>query len=209
MATNPYRRPGARPPVSCLARGIDPDGLDAILARRAAPVRAGEGNPWKACLRRIELRSHSMYHDKQSTLALALLPFGGAGVVMRGPDRDEADILARGQLWPGHDALIVGGRTSACHANSAHLWAAEQERVALVTGYALSDDGLWRQHSWCVRPADGGRVLETTERNLLYFGFGMTADEALAFHESNVGGRPRLARAPIRPEPEPSPAPAP
>jgi hypothetical protein len=33
--------------------------------------------------------------------------------------------------------------------------------VRIASGYALSSDGLWRQHSWGMDVADG-RILETT-----------------------------------------------
>jgi hypothetical protein len=53
----------------------------------------------------------------------------------------------------------------------------------IVTGYALSSDGLWRQHSWAMA-GDGG-VVETTEERLLYFGYELTAAEAEIFIELN------------------------
>ena len=47
-----------------------------------------------------------------------------------------------------------------------------------VYGYALSGDGLWREHSWLL--ADKA-VVETTESRLLYHGFVRTDDEAVIF----------------------------
>src|SRR4051795_2042950 len=41
---------------------------------------------------------------------------------------------------------------SGCHRNVAKLWLRVPRRLfAIGTGYALSDDGLWRQHSWGVK----------------------------------------------------------
>lgn len=54
----------------------------------------------------------------------------------------------------------------------------------LLTGYALSDDGYWRQHSsWCLSPAR--RLIETTVRREHYFGFRLSEDEAFAFANAN------------------------
>src|SRR5207244_2413664 len=39
--------------------------------------------------------------------------------------------------------------TSECHRNVAAICAEKQhELVGIGTGYSLTDDGLWRQHSW-------------------------------------------------------------
>jgi hypothetical protein len=38
---------------------------------------------------------------------------------------------------------------SRCHENVARLWTDKRwGLVAIGTGYALSEDGLWRRHSW-------------------------------------------------------------
>jgi hypothetical protein len=54
----------------------------------------------------------------------------------------------------------------------------EEELVAVATGYALSDDGLWRQHSWGMRR---DAIIETTEARVLYFGFLMQEADANSF----------------------------
>ncbi len=55
-----------------------------------------------------------------------------------------------------------------CHQNVASLWKSPKRGIiGVATGYALSEDGLWRQHSWGLL-RDG--VLETTERRDKYFG---------------------------------------
>lgn len=38
----------------------------------------------------------------------------------------------------------------------------------VVTGFALSEDGLWRAHSWGLGSA--GQPIETTEPRILYYG---------------------------------------
>jgi hypothetical protein len=62
------------------------------------------------------------------------------------------------------------GMPSECHANTALMFVRSKGAVRIAFGYALSDDGLWRQHSWGVDAKDG-RVFETTERRVRYFGF--------------------------------------
>jgi hypothetical protein len=61
------------------------------------------------------------------------------------------------------------GEPSACHPNAAMMFVRSRRRVRIASGYALSADGLWRQHSWGVDVEDG-RIIETTERRLRYYG---------------------------------------
>jgi hypothetical protein len=59
-------------------------------------------------------------------------------------------------------------KASMCHQNVAALWKGRHKGVVgIATGYGLSDDGLWRRHSWATL-RDG--VLETTEERQRYFG---------------------------------------
>ena len=62
-------------------------------------------------------------------------------------------------------------RPSMCHLNSAELFATGKA-TGLGVGFALSEDGLWRQHSWALkRQKDGTNlILETTGKRLCYFG---------------------------------------
>jgi hypothetical protein len=64
--------------------------------------------------------------------------------------------------------LKIGGR-SACHRNSARYWNKHKQRTLIGTGYALSEDGLWRRHSWC-QSKGGSVVIETTVERKVYFG---------------------------------------
>jgi hypothetical protein len=59
-------------------------------------------------------------------------------------------LLLRGKALDGAVELIPGEERN-CHSNSARLWRESKEILALATGYALSEDGLWRQHSWVMR----------------------------------------------------------
>ena len=74
-------------------------------------------------------------------------------------------------------------RRSACHENIARLWKAKHRGlVGVGTGYALSDDGLWRQHSWGIR-RDG--ILETTLTRARYFGIRLQGADADSFAACN------------------------
>ena len=78
----------------------------------------------------------------------------------------EAEILyGMGAFFPGEDARFVPGEPSACHENAARLDDGVTRRR--FTGFALSEDGCWRVHSWLMTP-DG--VIETTGPRTLYFG---------------------------------------
>jgi hypothetical protein len=195
---NPYRRKTGSQPATCLTRDLDPEDVDALVAPLGEPVRIGAANPWAGELPPFDVLEPFRASDGASPLAQATLGFGGERMVSRGRDPDEDDILARGQLWSGKGALLVRGRPCSCHENASEWWAAHQDNLVLATGYALSEDGLWRQHSWCVEGTGRRRVLETTTRRLLYLGFAMTADEAAAFHVANTRYQPRLAPAPER-----------
>lgn len=125
----------------------------------------------------------------QEFLALnkTLLSFGGHMVIFPDIEEDAKAILSRGYLRNGQSKMMVG-RPSQCHANTADLW--EQNKkdrdVSVCTGYALSQDGLWRQHSWLLHRyatscQSRERVIETTVKRLAYFGFEMTQQEAALF----------------------------
>ena len=126
-----------------------------------------------------------------------LLTFGGAEVCMPVQDEDISDILEHGQLWWGDRVQYMKGRPSRCHENASLLYAANKARnragdsyhmnITIATGYALSKDGLWRQHSWCLkRNTRSVTVVETTEKRLLYFGFAMTGEKAEEFEYFNT-----------------------
>jgi len=73
---------------------------------------------------------------------------------------------------------------SACHDNVSRLWMLKKrEIVGIGTGYALSGDGLWRQHSWGIH-RDG--IVETTVPREKYFGILLQGARAKCFAESTV-----------------------
>ena len=75
---------------------------------------------------------------------------------------------------------LIKGAPNGCHKNSAKLWSEGKGKI--VTGYALSDDGLWRQHSWVNA---GNQLIETTEPRVIYFGYTLDEDESKEFDNNN------------------------
>jgi hypothetical protein len=101
-------------------------------------------------------------------LKVLLLRLGGDFIVA--PQRADPDISALlefGFLMRGPITMELMARNG-CHQNVASLWKSPKRRIiGVATGYAMSEDGLWRQHSWGVL-RDG--LLETTEAREIYFG---------------------------------------
>ena len=112
-----------------------------------------------------------------------LLRLGGDFLVApRKHDPDIPALLERGFLTFGPIKMHVMNRSS-CHQNVATIWRnREHGIVAIATGYALSEDGLWRQHSWGI-VRDG--LVETTEERLKYFGIVLQAEAADDFATAN------------------------
>ncbi len=167
--TKPSKRP-ALPRTRVQTKGIkdDPERLAALATRVAA---------------RPQLKR----------LRALLVSLGGDEIVAR-DEPHLLEILERGQLIVTDDKNYSEqlGRPSECHANVADIYA---EMLAdapdlmdfeIMTGWALSNDGLWRQHTWGLRGGlTEGKVVETTERRLAYFGFILDDEEAFDFCELN------------------------
>jgi len=106
-----------------------------------------------------------------------LLEFGGEEACMVFSEENVDNILNKGEFWYGDKCLKIKGEDSRCHSNSAYLWETNKDKVVLCTGYALSEDGMWRQHSWCIE-IKSGIIIETTVKRIGYFGFIFTNEEA-------------------------------
>ncbi|GHP00741.1 hypothetical protein KSF_107880 [Reticulibacter mediterranei] len=115
-----------------------------------------------------------------------LLAHGGTRMVYVN-EPDLAQLLERGEVFEGR-AKLVRGEPGHCHSNAARLWNEQRAELSIATGYALSEDGLWRQHSWLVRTQPKGsqrQLIETTIRRIKYYGFLLTEEEAEAFSRAN------------------------
>ena len=109
-----------------------------------------------------------------------LLDPGGTFALLFLPDPRVGERLDRGHFFTGSGAPMCPGEPSGCHANAAMIYVRSRGRARMDSGYDLSDDGLWRQHSWGIDSRDG-RILETTERRVRYDGY--VQDD----HESAMG----------------------
>lgn len=79
-------------------------------------------------------------------------------------------LLEQGTLFDPQKVGIgkLKGKPRQCHLNSLMNWYLKPSQFTLFTGLAESG-GIWRAHSWLIEK-NGGRVMETTQFNSLYFG---------------------------------------
>lgn len=129
---------------------------------------------------------HPKMDEKLFVLKEKLLSFAGEAVCLPGYEEDLENILNYGQFWLGYDLKLVKGQTCRCHANASRIWEKNKDIMTICTGYALSDDGMWRQHSWVAQKQPCmHQIIETTERRVLYFGFALTPELCEKFAENN------------------------
>lgn len=115
-----------------------------------------------------------------------LLAFAGEVVCFPPCEEDLDNILSYGQFWVGGNAKLMRGEPNRCHVNSANLWEQNKEATRICTGYALSEDGIWRQHSWLVwHKARSNQIVETTAKRIAYYGFVMPYDMCQQFADEN------------------------
>lgn len=117
-------------------------------------------------------------------LGKKLMEIGGRGLVIDGSDNDIEKIIERGRPFEIKGRKMMMGEPSQCHSNTAGLYDSNKDKVNIVTGYALAEDGDWRQHSWGVMK-EKGKIVETTNKYLAYFGFILTDDESEEFVYDN------------------------
>ena len=125
---------------------------------------------------------------KMYQLREKLLSFGGEATCLPVIEEDIDDILERGQFWFGSGAKLMRGEACQCHRNASELYFLNHEKfdVRICTGYALSKDGMWRQHSSLVlHNPRSNQIIETTVPRIGYFGFVMTEDQFEQFADDN------------------------
>lgn len=88
---------------------------------------------------------------------------------------DLAALLLHAPVCAGGAARLRRGRPNSCHQNSFDL-AQRYASYQLMTGMALSGDGIWRPHSWCLDAR--GEVVETTVLRTHYLGVPAELDPA-------------------------------
>lgn len=131
-----------------------------------------------------------------------LLEFGGEEACLPTYEEDYNKIMTRGRLFivknnddieDECDVIVKHwtGEDSQCHRNSVNIWNCYKDKLSdlhISTGYALSDDGMWRQHSWLVITDKDNilgynTVIETTVPRLAYYGFIMNEEEMEEFSQ--------------------------
>lgn len=141
------------------------------------PKRAKDDSNWSARLRNMEIK-WLLVNPEMRSLKEKLLSLGGDFVVLRDePDLDK--LLDRGQTFSSTKIILHEMAVNNCHSNVAELFRSSSNRERIVTGWALNDDGLWRQHSWLV--TQNGDIIETTESRLMYYGVEFTEEESNCF----------------------------
>lgn len=126
-------------------------------------------------------------YPESSILSDKILKFGGNVVCIPEPEEDYENIMKYGQFWFGKGAKMMKGQPSQCHKNSCNLWKQNKRNTRICTGYALSSDGIWRQHSWVLEfCANSNHIIETTNKRVAYFGFVMDEDTCREFVFSNL-----------------------
>jgi hypothetical protein len=114
-----------------------------------------------------------------------LLNIAGTAVCLPVIEEDCRKIMERGSAVLGRAIIMKKGRDCACHSNTAAMWDVNKEKLTIVTGYGLSEDSVWRQHSWGVM-TETGQIVETTTKRRMYYGFRLTEAEAESFYDSNL-----------------------
>lgn len=154
----------------------------------AEKERMNQGYNWCFEYTGQELTEAEKNHlGKLDELRKRLLSFGGDTACMPIHEEDLGNIMTRGQFFYGDHARMRKGEPCRCHSNSSLLWNANRGKCQIATGYALSEDGIWRQHSWGVQPLTlSWRVWETTQKRVAYFGFVMTDEECEEFYFDNI-----------------------
>jgi len=161
-----------------------------MSATRRKPKTQEPSADWRAMLSKrgwtAETNLPGDYQAGMKDLKTRLLAFGGWATCLPVIEEDLKNIMGRGLLMKGRGRTSLRlGQACRCHSNSAYLWNAEPH-LKIMTGYALSKDGVWRQHSWCIDTgASTYSIIETTQRRVAYYGFIMTDAEAERFYEEN------------------------
>jgi len=156
-------------------------GERAVSTQQACDCCGGREHLHKMLLLAIEKQ------PRASELHTKLLSLGGTSALLNpaGSRIYKLDeLLAVGQEWDGKKCLLRRGNMSECHQNAGRYWAASMGDLKIATGYALSNDGMWRAHSWNLRP--DGYVLESTVPRVKYYGIIPDELDSFTLFLSNV-----------------------
>jgi len=121
--------------------------------------------------------------DDLTTVKLAnqLLEMEGDSVVIHDDETPtfRAWIAGEGTDQTRETIKVVPCQPNECHRNCATLWKLSPDAVSIVTGYCLSSDGMWREHTWLIDALDD--IVETTLPRTRYFGIRLSPETAKEF----------------------------
>ena len=139
-------------------------------------------------LNESHLRHHSARTPEWDILGPRLKAIGGT-VVCATFEEDIQLILDHGKTWVPlqKEIVLIRGEAIRCHENSILLQAANPH-LHVYTGYALSNDGIWRSHSWCFEEQTY-RIIETTVKRVAYHGAILIRGSAKRSQITNPGIR--------------------
>lgn len=79
----------------------------------------------------------------------------------------EMDIIIKeGEYFTEQEVVLKEMRVSRCHDN-AQEYVNKNKNAIICSGFGLSEDGVWRPHSWVL---ENNIIIETTEKRICYFG---------------------------------------
>lgn len=145
--------------------------------------RKTDGNLNQRQKRMFEKRERNLSQPEWNRLKRKLLNIGGKAVVPPTDPEETPESFLNGMLNKGQvinlSVEVKNMKSSDCHKNSAKLW--KEENADISTGFSLSEDGLWRLHSWAVK---NRKIIETTVPREIYYGVVLTGKSNKLFAES-------------------------
>lgn len=135
-------------------------------------------------IRRYEERWNSWQEKNPDLVRLRndLLDIKGEEVVPS-YEPDSKSLVERGHIISSENVIYTKMRDSQCHMNVRYLYLEDDSIDDIATGWALSSDGLWRQHSWAIK---NGSVVETTVGRDIYYGIILNEEERNEFIKMNA-----------------------
>lgn len=145
------------------------------MAKPPKPKRQIEDPEWVEWAKVKEKKNLEQWPELKP-LQDKLLLLGGDWVALE-PEPDLEALLNEGRVIKGK---LIFNRMSPhnCHKNCCELWEKDPKNCRIASGWALSSDGIWRQHTWLLK---GKAIIETTEPRTLYYGFVLGNKEAILF----------------------------
>jgi hypothetical protein len=149
----------------------------------AGPLKLGRAinDPEWVEWARVKEKKNLQEWPELKPLQEKLLSLCGDWVALQ-PECDLKAILDRGRIFSGK-IIFKKLASRNCHGNCCELWVENVGRYRIATGWALSTDGIWRQHTWLL---SGKRIIETTEPRIMYYGIELSDREALRFLAGNT-----------------------